>query len=67
MKNPVKEFIQGNAKHLDDPHKDFQRIIKKQAPVMYEAITKVRNDPAFEELTPEVQTVLMKLIEQLQP
>lgn len=48
------------AKHM--PEAEFKKTVRKQAEPMYTALTKVKADPGFKKLAPEVQKLLAELL-----
>lgn len=52
-------------KMLDTPEKIFQKSIKKEAPVLYQTLSKVYSDPVFDDLSKDVQEAIREIMAKL--
>lgn len=56
--------VKATAKHLD-PEAKFNRMVKKQAVPMFEALKDMRNDPGFRRLNGETQQKIQAVLDEM--
>lgn len=63
---PPPKKVRLTAKDLTSPEvRKFQNVIKREAPVMYDALTSVTADPAFATMDPATREKLLALMERV--
>lgn len=65
LADALKLSVGGKVKPANLPEAAFKKAVKKQAPAMHEALTKVTQDPTFALISGDLQTLIAELLAQI--